>query len=275
MGRTAMTFVSADALRSVLDAATDRFQQLASGTVVVSAKADGTSITRIDLGLDGFLRQQLARLAPDATWLSEETAPSPDRLSKRWAWIVDPLDGTKELARGVPEFAISVGLVEAGCVRAGAVVNPATGIGAATGSDGSWVQWPARAVRQAPRDLSDAMGSVSRTETEDGSIVPFLDLVGQVKAVGSVANKLLRVACGIDDLTFSVQGKSEWDICGGVALIVSRGLRFARLDGAAVAFNQPDTRMRCGFVAGPPDLVAALEARIQDRLTGSELGEPR
>jgi fructose-1,6-bisphosphatase/inositol monophosphatase family enzyme len=262
-----MIVVAADALRAVLDAATQEFHRLASGEGGVMQKADGTPITPIDRGLDAFLRERLLRLVSDAAWLSEETAPAPDRLSRRWAWIVDPLDGTKEFACGVPEFAISIGLVEAGCVRAGGVVNPAAGIGAVTGTDGSSVQWPARPMRSAPRDLSEATASVSRTETEDGSIAPFLDLVGRVRKVGSVANKLLRVACGIDDVTFSVQAKSEWDLCGGVALLVSRGLKFARLDGLPVAFNQPDTRIRGGFVAGPRDLVCALETRLQARLS--------
>ena len=67
--------------------------------------------------------------------------------------------------------------------------------------------------------LGNATACVSRTEIEDGSVAPYLKLVGMAYPVGSVAYKLLRVAAVVDHLTFSVQSKSEWDICGGVALM--------------------------------------------------------
>ncbi len=174
----------------------------------------------------------------------------------------------------MPEYAISVGLVENGVVRAGGVVNPAASMGAVSGTDHAWMQWPARSepAPPPPASLSDATASISRTETEDGSIAPFVELVGRVRHVGSVANKLMRVACGAEDLTFSVQPKWEWDLCGGVALLAARGLAFERLDRAPVRFNQPDLRVRSGFVAGPPSLVTALADQLRARLPRCHVG---
>jgi myo-inositol-1(or 4)-monophosphatase len=265
MEAASMTHVTAGDLGAILDEAMAEFRRLAEGTVDIARKADGSVVSRVDLGLDAFLRSRLGRLAPDAAWLSEESAGDPDRLSRAWAWVVDPLDGSHEFARGVPEFAISVGLVEHGRVRAGGVVNPMTATGAACGTDGSWIAWPARPETRPPHDLASAIVSVSRTETEDGSIAPFIDLVGSVRPVGSVAFKLLRVACGIDDLTFSVQGKSEWDVCGGAALLASRDKPFVLLDGGPMQFNQASTRMPGGFAAGPPALVHALIEQLRMR----------
>ncbi len=45
-------------------------------------------------------------------WLREETADNPDRFSRRFVWVVKPWDGAKEFVLGVPEFTVSVALVE-------------------------------------------------------------------------------------------------------------------------------------------------------------------
>lgn len=260
--------VTAARLSDILHAATDEFHRIAALGRDVRHKADGSLVTSVDLGINRLLRAQLARAAPQAGWLSEESPDDEARVPSRWLWVVDPLDGTKEYARGVPEFAMSIGLVEDDRIRAGGVANPMSGVGAAAGTDGSWSSWPTPARDQDNRAgvLAQAVASVSRSETEDGSVLPYIDLVGNVRPVGSVANKLLRVACGLDDLTFSVQPKSIWDVCGGIALLEARGMVFCRLDGAANGFNRNSTRIHSGFVAGPKVLVEPLLAQISERM---------
>ena len=41
-------------------------------------------------------------------------------------WVVDPLDGTREFVEGIPEFCVSIGMVEHGRPVAGGIYNPAT-----------------------------------------------------------------------------------------------------------------------------------------------------
>jgi myo-inositol-1(or 4)-monophosphatase len=222
-------------------------------------KPDGTLITRADVEANGVLEAGLRPLLPTAGWLSEESRQDRTHLQSDWVWVVDPLDGTKEFARGIPEFALSVGLVCGDRVAAGAVLNPITGEGGLAVVGGPAEFWgfpPAKALATA---LDEAVASVSRSETEDGSVQPFLSLVGTTRPVGSVAYKLLRVAAGLEDLTFSVQPKSEWDICGGVGLLASRGLVYQRLDGIPLRFCQPDPRVRSGAVAGPLPLLRSFE----------------
>jgi myo-inositol-1(or 4)-monophosphatase len=54
-------------------------------------------------------------------------ADDPRRLECRRVWVVDPLDGTREFVERIPEWCISVGLVEDGCPVAGGICNPSTG----------------------------------------------------------------------------------------------------------------------------------------------------
>ena len=42
-------------------------------------------------------------------------------------WVVDPIDGTRGFAHGLPEFAISVALLRHDAPALGVVFNPATG----------------------------------------------------------------------------------------------------------------------------------------------------
>ncbi len=260
-----MIVTACDLLALGMDAC-DRFHVLNVQPILVRTKPDGTAVTRVDTEIDLFLRARLIRVVPDAGWLSEESGADPDRLTRSCCWVVDPLDGTKEFARGIPECAISVALVHHGVAVAAVVVNPFNGLAAACGTDGTWIASGEGSSRPRAASLMTAGASVSRTEVEDGSITPFLERVGTARPIGSVAYKLLRVAVGLDDLTFSVQPKSEWDICGGVALLAAQGLAFERLDGRTQVFNQAATRIPVGFVAGPPHLARELASQLRSAL---------
>ncbi|MDZ4677714.1 MAG: inositol monophosphatase family protein [Oligoflexia bacterium] len=212
-------------------------------------KQDGTSVTKVELEVNKFLKLELTKLLPDSGWLSEEDKDNTDRLTKSYVWVVDPIDGTKEFISGIPEIAISVGLVSKGLPILGGVVNPATGEGGVGSLDNGVEYWGSKS-RIVQTSLVQAEISVSRTEFSKGQIDVFREQLPQIKPLGSVAYKLLRVAAEQDDFYFSVEPKSEWDICGGVALLGFSNKFYSRFDGAANAFNQPKPRIKCGACAG-------------------------
>jgi myo-inositol-1(or 4)-monophosphatase len=253
-----------EALAGVADAAAALAREGAAAPLAVLRKADGSPVTAVDSAVDAFLRRELTDLVPGSGWLSEETADDRVRLGRELVWIVDPIDGTKQLVSGIPEVAISIGLVSSGEVLAAAVVNPMTG------EHGTWVHGgpPAFAgldARPTPSSLEEVSAIVSRSETEDGELAGLDGLVGATRPVGSVAYKLLRVAAGADALTYSIRPKSEWDVCGGVGLLLAAGRVYLRLDGAPVRFNQHDTRIPAGAVAGPESLARLLRERLNAR----------
>lgn len=251
-----------DDLRCVLLAAAAIVRELYEKASPVVRKADGSPLTQADTQTNVFLQRELSRLIPTAAWLSEESADDSSRQDRDWVWIVDPLDGTKEFVRAIPEFAVSVGLVRYDRVVAGGVVNPITGEGGVAAVGGEVHFWGMTPRAVAAENLAGATACVSRSEVEDGTVVPYLNLVGTTRPVGSVAYKLLRVAAGVDDLTFSVQPKSEWDICGGVSLLVAGGKVYRRFDGQPLRFNQSDSRIRCGAVAGTVLLTTEFIRRL-------------
>jgi myo-inositol-1(or 4)-monophosphatase len=254
--------ISANDLRRAVEKAGMPIRRL-YGRAKAWSKAGGSPLTEADLRSNAVLKRELLRLQPRAGWLSEEGRDGKARLSREWVWIVDPLDGTKEFVRGVPEVAVSVGLVRRGRVVAGAVYNPLSGEGGAVAPNGRPIFWGLIPRRGRAPGLRQAVVSVSRTEVEDGSVGPYLGLFRKARPVGGAAYKLLRAAAGIEDLCLSVQPKNEWDICGGVALLEAAGLAYRRLDGRPLKFNRAGTRVRSGAAAGPESLINALMRRIE------------
>jgi myo-inositol-1(or 4)-monophosphatase len=259
--------VRAPALVEILEAAGAIVRRALASPIDVAEKADGSPVTGIDREVDSFLRQELGLLLPGSGWLSEETADDRRRLGRDLTWIVDPIDGTKELVARLPEIAISIGLVRGGRVVAAAVQNPLTE------ERGVWVldsspSFAGLGSRPDPASLDEAEAIVSRTETARGDLAGLDDVVGGARPVGSVAYKLLRVAAGADHLTYSVLPKSEWDVCGGSGLIEAAGRAYVRLDGSPNLWNRPDPVIRCGAVAGPAPLAEALRRILVARLGG-------
>ena len=128
--------VSLPDLKMILEEAAEIVRELFHQRGRVEKKSDGSPLTPADLRANRFLRTRLLGLLPGVGWISEEGAPDEGRLDRPGIWIVDPLDGTKEFARGIPELAISIGLVKDHQVVAAGVINPITGEGGVGSSRG-------------------------------------------------------------------------------------------------------------------------------------------
>ena len=100
------------------------FARFTPGAIETEFKAGHDPVTEADRSIDAVLRQNLLR--DGEGWLSEESVDDLARLEKRCVWVVDPLDGTREFVKGIPEFCVSIGYVENGCPVVGGIHNPAT-----------------------------------------------------------------------------------------------------------------------------------------------------
>ncbi len=222
--------------------------------VRVDHKAGGDPVTEADRAVDAALRETLLR--PGEGWLSEETADDPARLAAARVWIVDPLDGTREFVAGIPEWCVSVGLVEHGEPVAGGILNPMTGE-LVLGAQGAGVTRNGETVRLEPRpELRGAAVLASRSEAQRGEWKRFDGAPFAVRAVGSVAYKLALVAAGLADATWTLVPKHEWDVAAGVALVLAAGGEVCTPDGASRV--QSAGSLLPGLVAARPGLMPAL-----------------
>jgi myo-inositol-1(or 4)-monophosphatase len=217
------------------------------GGYQIGSKDKDNPVTEADLEADRALKRLLHDPFPEYGWLSEETADSEDRLACRRVWIVDPLDGTKEFIKGIPEFCVAVALVEDGEPVLGVTYNPIRRemFWSARGKGCHLNSKRVRVTRT--RALHRANVLASRSETARGEWEVFHGKL-KVSPTGSVAYKLALVAAGIADATFTRSPKSEWDIAAGAALIREAGGTMTDIHGNSIRFNQRHVRV-AGMIA--------------------------
>lgn len=229
-------------------------------TARVWSKSGGSPVTEADVAVDTFLKIRLSELAPKAAWLSEETRDDPVRLEHDLVWIVDPIDGTRAFLRRLPEFAVSVALVEDGRPIAGAVANPATGEHfEATVQGGAGSGTPLRLSGGA--DIATARLLASR-RTLEAAAGPLPDT--QFFSVHSIAYRLALVATGRYDAAVAMSPKSDWDIAAAEVLVLAAGGVVTDIRGEALVYNREQVR-HLGIVAAGPALHAELVARLRQR----------
>lgn len=242
------------------------------GAIGHEAKSDrGDPVTAADHAVDEALREALPTRGE--AWLSEETADRLSRVSYHRVWVVDPLDGTREFVEGIPEWCISIGLVEGGIAVAGGVLNPATGE-RIVGSIETGVTLNDRPAQLSGRaTLEGANVLASRSEVKRGEWERFEDAPFEVVPCGSVAYKLARVAVGTADATWTLVPKNEWDVVAGAALVRAAGGVVVHADGTEPAFNRADTLLP-NLLAGPEALIREFrEAYLEHASEGSPMEE--
>lgn len=207
-----------------------------------------------DNAADGYLQGALFGRYPEDAVLSEETKDDLERTKNRIAWIVDPLDGTKEYAGGRHDWAVHVGLAVdqkpvLGVVamptidRVIVATNPTEGSSSVSllGSGGEW-----------PDSFVDDNGSqgdaplrlvASRSHTPEW-MQRFAEGMGNAELVpcGSVGFKVSMLMFGKADIYVHKIGLKEWDTCAPEAIARAAGYSVCRFDGQDHRYNQENAR---------------------------------
>ena len=90
----------------------------------VSMKGPANFVSAADKRAEEMLYDDLAKARPGYGFLGEEGGAR-EGTDKSHTWIVDPLDGTTNFLHGIPQFAISIGLLREDTLIAGVIYNPA------------------------------------------------------------------------------------------------------------------------------------------------------
>ncbi|MBF0135653.1 MAG: 3'(2'),5'-bisphosphate nucleotidase CysQ [Magnetococcus sp. DMHC-1] len=246
-----------------------RLGQTVSKAADVREKSHDNPLTKADLEANRILYDLLLAGRSDWGWLSEETVDDANRLQRERVWVVDPIDGTKEFIAGLPQFAVSIGLVIAGQPAAACVYNPAADE-LYTARRGTGTRLNGKIVQTSRRDqLSGASCLASRSETQRGEWAPF-ETEFRLTTMGSIAYKLALVAAGRYDITFTLTPKNEWDYCAGLLLVEEAGGKVTSLQGEPCRFNQVNTRTPSLLASNGP-----LQIPLLERLRGISLGPDR
>src|SRR5271157_718940 len=248
-------------IRDALEAARTVLNRFTPGAIETEYKVGHDPVTEADRAVDDILRKTLLRAGEG--WLSEETVDDFTRLDKPRVWVVDPLDGTREFVQGIPEFCVSIAMVENGIPVAGGVCNPATDE-LILGSCETGVTYNGKPAQPSQRkDLHGALVLASRSEVKRGEWKQFESDDFTVRPMGSVAYKLGLVSVGRADATFTLVPKHEWDVAAGAALVLSAGGFVRTLENTDLKCNRKNPLISGLIACGP-----YLEAELMVRLSG-------
>jgi len=247
-------------IEAALVAAAQVFARFTPGAIDAEFKSGHDPVTEADRAIDHVLHKALLR--DGEGWLSEESVDDFSRLNKERVWVVDPLDGTREFVKGIPEFCVSIGYVVCGEPVCGGIHNPATHetfIGAVD-CGLLYNGLPARTTQR--NQLQGATALASRSEMKRGEWKKFENGPLQITPMGSVAYKLARVAAGLADITFTLTPKNEWDVAAGAALVLSGGGFVGTLENTPLRANNRNPLLS-GLIAGGPHLREQLLALLE------------
>jgi myo-inositol-1(or 4)-monophosphatase len=227
-------------LRLVRDLVTEVGAQLQvrASTLRASTAKDGVDlVTEADRFSEQELTTALARHFPDHRIAGEEgTRLGP--AESPWCWHIDPLDGTANYSRGIPHWAISVGLSHGHTPVLGVVHGPACGISVSGAIGvGAWAgETPLPHATPAgepktwivatdwPWDLAERRRTVRLLDRLSGTI-------RQYKTFGSAALDFAALALGVVD-AYAISRIFPWDQAAGAAACAALGYELRRWDGS-------------------------------------------
>lgn len=201
------------------------------GGAQADEKADGSLVTGSDRWADQALREAIQAAFPEHGVLSEEVAHIfPEQ---EWCWIIDPIDGTTNFARGVPLWGISLGLLYRGTPVFGYVALPPIrqsfygywyGDSGLTGPEGAFCNHqPIHSSSDEPS--SNHFFSVCARST--GVITP--DFPCKIRMLGVATYNLLTVAAGV--ALGAVEATTKiWDIAAVWAIAQAAGAVWTPLE---------------------------------------------
>ena len=195
------------------------------------------------------IMELLGETYPDDPILSEEGRDDTARLSSSRAWIVDPLDGTREYGEGRTDWAVHVALAVDGVALIGAVALP--GLQTVLSTD------PAPAL-PAAHDGAPRM-VVSRTRPPEITETVRAAIGAELVPMGSAGAKAMAVVRGEAEVYAHAGGQYEWDSAAPVAVAAAAGLHVSRMDGSPLRYNTSEVWLPDLLICRP-ELVAAVLA---------------
>lgn len=208
----------------------------------IDTKPDRSFVTDADLAVEHALRERIEAERPADGFFGEESGRAEGAGRQ---WIIDPIDGTSNFLRGVPNWATLIALEVGGVPTIGVVSAPAFGTRwYAELGHGAWREdhgTPARQIHvSGVRELDDASLSFqSIAQWRDaGYLQPLLALGERVwrdRAYGDAWSYML-LAEGLVDIVAEFDVKA-YDLAAHVPIVREAGGRFTDIHGEETAWN--------------------------------------
>ncbi len=215
----------------------------------------GDPVTQGDLASQEAILSVIDERCSGDLVVSEETPDSHLMIDDPTftGWVIDPIDGTNNFARGIAYYCVSIAWVEEGAPSLAGVIDPNSGqLYWAKQGCGAWLD-----SRRLEVSRANSFGLGTRVATSNiiasGGTWPNLDrlqLLGDIwiDITGSTVLQMAELAAGRVDL-FCHSGLKPWDSAGAFLLVAEAGGRVVDLRGGKADWRRPEV------LAGNPVLV--------------------
>ncbi len=216
-------------------------------------KYDGTRVTPVDVAISENIFRELSAQFPGDELLSEELAETEKAvpLSARFAWVLDPIDGTNNYALGIAHCAISLALLENGVPVYGVIYDMARRV-LMHGGPGFGVRDGEREVRVSAEKPSPhlLLGFHSPVDQSYAKEAALIVENFKIRGLGSSTLHLAYVAAGILGGVVD-HNVRVWDIAAAVPLCLAAGGEVRYVTPSPFPMREFDLHMdRIHYVAG-------------------------
>ncbi len=258
---TTLAVRAAEAAAAVIREAAPRWRD-----IVWRHKSAFDFVSGVDLAAEQVAMAVFRRAMPDVRFLAEETAASitPEERDRGVTVVLDPLDGTTNFLHGVPEYAVSIGVLVDGTLTSGVVLNvPRNACYRATVGAGAWCDDARLHVSSIAEPANALIGT--GFPFKDPADIPRYH--AEMAAVMTATSGLRRPGAASIDLAWVASGHFDgfwepvlnpWDVAAGILLVREAGGVCTDYEGA------PSVAAVSSIVAGnavlQPWLLATLDA---------------
>ncbi|MBX6316424.1 MAG: inositol monophosphatase [Isosphaeraceae bacterium] len=224
--------------------------------VTPQEKANRTYVTDLDQALEQMIRRRLGERFPHDTLTGEEFAAAGGGGPRRWS--IDPIDGTGNLVHGLPLWAISIGLLDAGEPVLGVIAIPPLGeLYWAIRGGGAWRDGHRIEARDA--ETFHGQDNVCLGTNAMRAIDPR-SMPGRLRDLGSACSELAFTASSRLQCCTHL-GEQAHDLAAGAVIAAEAGCHFGTIDGRELSPAEflAETPVRVPtFVAAPRRLRALM-----------------
>jgi 3'(2'), 5'-bisphosphate nucleotidase len=233
----------------------EAIEAVRGGPLDAEEKEDGSPVTRADRAAEAILVEGLRGLLAGVAIVSEEgDVEAAVAGAGSTYWLVDPLDGTKEFLKGLPEYTVNVSLVEAGAPVLGVIyVSAADSLYLAARGLGARrldARGETLLVTTPVARLRRAVVSRSHLSPETAALLARLGITETIPR-GS-ALKMCAVAEGAADLYPRLGPTRLWDTAAGTAIAAEAGCDVVALDGRPLRYDLGGGLVLPGFLVCAP-----------------------
>ena len=226
-------------------------------------------VTSSDIAVQRFLCAELRELIPGCGFRCEEETPAKAGAAApaEYEWIIDPIDGTANYARGIDHCSISVALARRGEIELGVVYSPARGeLYSAERGRGACLN--GKPIHVSGRSFADSIFctamSTYRKEYAAVSNSIIMDTYmecNDLRRFGSAALELCFIARGLCELYFEFR-LQPWDFAAAMLILSEAGGCICNLEGTTPRLDGPDLVLAANSRASLERLLATTRKYV-------------